>query len=205
MVSALLAACGGSSSDFTASSTISLAQLPAELGKALCQAEQACNPFFYQVAFSNADCASSLAEQLQQASFTQIQNAVTAKLANYDGLKAASCVSAVANGGCSVLDNNLPAVCREALSGTVATGGECDIDAECSGVARCQITGEHVPGQLRAAGLGGRELRQQRRLRARPNLFRRDVALRCARRAERALRRSQRRAVRCGTALYRQQ
>ncbi len=155
-VSALLAACGGSSTQFTAGGAIPLEQLPAELGKALCQAEQACSPFFYQVAFGNADCAGVLAAQLAESTFAQIQIAIDAKKANYDGLKAQSCVSAVANGGCGVLDNDLPAVCREALSGTVASGGECDIDAECSGLSRCQIDGNTCPGKcapLSSAGV----------------------------------------------------
>ncbi|MET0794355.1 MAG: hypothetical protein ABW061_22725 [Polyangiaceae bacterium] len=146
LVSALLAACGGSSSEFTAGGSIALDQLPDELARALCQAEQACSPFFYQVAFSNADCAGVLSAQLEQATFAQIRIAIDEKQVNYDGLKARSCVSAVASGGCAVLDNDLPTVCHEALSGTVASGGDCDIDAECSGLARCQISGGTCPG-----------------------------------------------------------
>lgn len=145
-VPALLAACSGSNTEFTAGGALPLAELPSELSKALCQAEQTCSPFFYQIGFSNADCKDLLTAQLEQSTFAQIQIAIDAKKTNYDGLKARSCVSAVASGGCSVLDNDLPAVCREALSGTVPTGGECDIDAECSGLARCQIDGSTCPG-----------------------------------------------------------
>jgi hypothetical protein len=146
LLSALLAGCGGSSSEFTAGGAIPIAELPAQLGQALCQAEQACNPFFYRVAFSNADCKAVLTAQLQESAFTQIQVAIDAKQVNYDGLKAHSCIAAVTSGSCGVLDHNLPAVCREALSGTVATGGDCDIDSECAGLARCQVDNGVCPG-----------------------------------------------------------
>ena len=153
---ASLAACGGNNSEFTASGSIAVADLPSELAQALCQAEKDCNPFFYGVAFSNADCQAVLTEQLEESAFTQIEVAVTAKTVNYDADKARSCISAVNAGSCSVLDNNLPAICREALSGTVATGGDCDIDAQCSGLSRCEVSGDTCPGTcapLASAGI----------------------------------------------------
>jgi hypothetical protein len=156
VVVSALAACGGSSTEFTAGGAIPLDRLPAELSKALCHAEQACSPFFYQVVFGDADCEGVLTAQLEQSTFAQIQIAIDTKKASYDGLKAQSCVSAVASGGCGVLDNDLPSVCRDALSGTLATGGECDIDAECSGLSRCQIDGNTCPGKcapLSSAGV----------------------------------------------------
>ncbi len=146
LVSALLAACGGSSSEFTAGGAIPIDQLPGELAQSLCGAEKSCSPFFYGIAFGSADCKAQLSEQLSEESFGQIEVAVTGKTVNYDGVKARNCINEIASGSCSVLDNNLPAICREALSGTVATGGDCDIDAECSGLSRCEITAGVCPG-----------------------------------------------------------
>ena len=147
LVSALLAACGGSSSEFTSGGPIALDQLPDKLSVALCKAEQDCSPFFYGIAFANRDCKTTLADQLREATFTQIQVRVDAKRIIYDGDKAQSCLAAVTTGSCSVLDNHLPEVCREALTGTIAVGGNCDIDDECSGHSHCLVTAGACPGK----------------------------------------------------------
>jgi hypothetical protein len=146
LVTAWVTACGGSSAEFTGG-TIAIAELPDQLATALCKAEKACSPFFYRVAFSSADCKTTVSEQLRESTFTQIQVAVDAKTVTYDGAKAESCIEAVAEGSCAVLDNHLPTVCREALAGTVAAGGDCDIDAQCTGLSRCEVTGGACPGK----------------------------------------------------------
>lgn len=146
VVSAWLAACGGTT-EFTAGGALAVEQLPNALAEALCQAEQTCDPFFYGVAFKNADCEGQLTAQLEDAAFSQIQVAITAKTLTYDGVKARDCVSAVPSGSCGVLDNNLPQACRAALLGTVATDGDCDIDAQCSGLSRCQVAAGMCPGK----------------------------------------------------------
>ena len=146
MVSAVLAACGGNS-EFTAGGAIPIEQLPSELAQALCSAEQSCAPFFYGVAFQNSDCKTVLSQQLQDALFSQVQVAITGNTVKYDANKARSCVSAVTVGSCGVLDNNLPQICTDALAGTVATGGECDIDAQCAGLSRCEVTAGVCPGK----------------------------------------------------------
>jgi len=143
--SLLLAACGGSSEP-TGSGSLTIEELPDALGQALCQAEQSCNPFYYSVAFTNTDCKALLSRRLEEASLTQVQAAIAAQTVHYDGALAQQCVSAVSSGSCSVLDNHLPEVCRQALTGTVAIGGACDIDSECSGSSRCEIDGSSCPG-----------------------------------------------------------
>jgi len=182
LVSLSLAACGGSSTTFTSGSSggaggapgsggsagssgsaaagagnaLSIEQLPSEFAQALCQAEQTCNPFFYGVAFQNQDCKAVLTEQVKEAVFTQIDVAIDAGTVKYDGKLAGSCIQAMSLGSCTVLDNQLPEVCRQALAGTVATGGECNIDAECSGLSRCQISAGTCPGKcapLASAGV----------------------------------------------------
>jgi hypothetical protein len=145
LVSALLAACGGSS-ELSSGGSVSIEELPDALGQALCQAEKACNPFLYSVAFSNVDCQSLLSKRLAEASLSQIQAAITSKTVRYDGAIAQRCVSAVSSGACGLLDNHLPDVCRQALAGTVALGGDCEIDSQCSGSSRCQVDGNTCPG-----------------------------------------------------------
>jgi hypothetical protein len=146
VVSTSIVGCGGSSSSPGDSGAIALADAPGQLAQAFCAAEQACSPFAYGVAFANTDCTSVLTKQLEQASFDQIQTAVAAKTVKYDGNLARQCVTAVSTGSCSNLDNNSPDVCQQALVGTVAVGGDCNIDAECAGLSRCDISGGTCPG-----------------------------------------------------------
>jgi len=143
--SLLLAACGGSTEP-AGSGSLTIEELPDALGQALCQAEQSCNPFYYSIAFANADCNVLLGKRLEEGNLSQVQAAIAAQTVHYDATLAAQCVSAVSSGSCSVLDNQLPEVCRQALAGTVAIGGACDIDSECSGSSRCVIDGSTCPG-----------------------------------------------------------
>ena len=45
---ALFTACGGSS-EFTTGGSVAIEELPTELGRALCQAQEDCAPFFYSI------------------------------------------------------------------------------------------------------------------------------------------------------------
>jgi hypothetical protein len=139
------AACSGSST--SDSNAIPIDQIPAELAKSFCAAEQTCNPFFYGVAFSNTDCVSQFTKQFQEASYNDIQNDVTAGTIKYDGNQARTCADAISAGSCAVLDNNTPDSCQKALSGTVAAGADCDIDQDCAGLSRCEVTGAACPGK----------------------------------------------------------
>ncbi|HEX3773698.1 MAG TPA: hypothetical protein VHV51_04485, partial [Polyangiaceae bacterium] len=145
MITLAFAGCGGSNT--TNSNPIPLDQIPAELAKSFCAAEQACNPFFYAVAFENTDCVTQFTKQFQEASYNDIQVAVTGGTTKYDGNLARTCADAIGAGSCSVLDNNTPDSCQQALSGTVATGGDCSIDQECQGLARCDTSAGTCPGK----------------------------------------------------------
>jgi hypothetical protein len=155
MVSTSLAACGGSFSSPSSSSPIALADAPGALAQSFCDAEKTCSPFYYNIAYANTDCTASLTKQFQQATFDQIQTAIDAKTVKYDGELARQCATALSAGSCSNLDNNSPDVCQKALAGTIPTGGDCNIDAECSGLSRCDITGAICPGKCAARASAG--------------------------------------------------
>ena len=153
ITSTALGACSGSNS--SDSNPIPLAQIPAALAKSYCSAEKACNPFFYGVAFANTDCVAQLTQQFQEASYNDIQAAVTAGTVKYDGNLAQTCADAVSAGACSALDNNTPASCQNALAGTQATGADCSIDQECQGLARCDVSAGTCPGKCAARASAG--------------------------------------------------
>ncbi|HWZ88353.1 MAG TPA: hypothetical protein VNW92_05865 [Polyangiaceae bacterium] len=140
-----LAACSGSSS--SDSNPIPIEQVPSELAKSICAAVRACDPFTYNFAFLNTDCISTFSARLQQASYTDIQNAVTAGTVKYDGNQARTCATTISAGACSVLDNQLPDVCQQAFTGSAETGADCSIDQECKGLSRCDVSGGTCPGK----------------------------------------------------------
>ncbi len=154
MVTASFTACGGSTSDLS-SGVVALDQVPAELAKAFCKAEKNCSPFYYSVGFANTDCVAALTEQFKQATFDQLQTAIDAKTLKYDGALARQCVNALSSGSCENLDNNLPDACQKTFAGTVATGGDCNLDEECSGLSRCDISGGACPGVCAARSSAG--------------------------------------------------
>jgi len=154
MLTASFTACGGSSSDLSASS-IPLDQVPAELARAFCQAERNCSPFYYSVGFANTDCVSTLTEQFKQATFDQLQAAIDSKTLKYDGTLARQCVNALSAGSCENLDNNLPDACQKTFAGTVKNGENCNLDQECAGLSRCDITGATCPGACAARSSAG--------------------------------------------------
>jgi hypothetical protein len=153
VVSATFAACGGSSAN--SDDAIALADAPAQLAKAYCQAEQACSPFYFSIGFANTDCVASLTKQFAQATFDQIQTAIDAKTVSYDGNLARQCANAIASGSCANLNNDTPDSCQKAFTGSVATGGDCSIDQECAGLARCVFTGDTCPGKCAARASAG--------------------------------------------------
>lgn len=153
--SSLIAACGGSDGAFTAGTPIAIEALPEKLAAAFCDAQQDCSPFYFEVFFGNRDCTAIITEQFREASFNQLQTAVDGGTVKYDAKLAEQCLAAVSEGSCAVLDNNLPDVCRQAIAGTVATGGSCDIDGECSGLSRCEITGGACPGKCQPRANAG--------------------------------------------------
>lgn len=150
-----LAACGGSTGGFTSGQPLPIEDLPAKLAESYCAAQKQCAPFFFQIFFADRDCTATATEQFREASFNQLQSAVDAGKVEYDGKLAQQCLTEISEGSCSVLDNNMPDTCRRALTGTVETGGDCDIDGECSGLSRCEITGGACPGKCQPRANAG--------------------------------------------------
>jgi hypothetical protein len=147
MTSTAMAACSGSNSSDSSSNAIPLEQIPATLAKSYCAAELGCNPFFYGVAFANTDCALQLTKQFQEASYNDIQAAVIAGTVTYDGNLARTCADTVSAGACTALDNDTPDSCQNALAGTLDTGADCNIDQECKGLSRCDVSAGTCPGK----------------------------------------------------------
>ena len=73
-----------------------------------------------------------------------VESEITAGKIQYDGSAAASCIAGITFGACSDFWTNgpdLPTACDTALVGTVADGGSCVVDFDCSSLdSYCDAT-----------------------------------------------------------------
>jgi hypothetical protein len=120
-VMALSVGCGGSSS----SGPIPLADLPAQVTAAFCQAN-ACGQYP-----DHATCVQSMSGS----NLPRLQAAVAAGKTKYDGAAAAECLNALGASfaSCKLSDTfaDTPFACAATFTGTVSAGGDCLGDEEC--------------------------------------------------------------------------
>ena len=96
------------------------------------------------------DCVDLTTQRLENGTFALMQQKITAGTIKYDGNKAQACFDALGSLTCDgLLQRDQPA-CLAALDGTVALGGDCDINEECAGSALCQSTTGTCPGKCMA-------------------------------------------------------
>jgi hypothetical protein len=153
-----LAACGGSS-DFTSGGShddsISIEKVPAEFAAAECQLFARCATVYYDILFSLEDCETLLEEQVRQGGFAELEQAVKDGRIDYDSKAAGGCIDAIGDVECPDIHARPLEACEGAFIGSVASGGECDIDEECEAGFICD-TNAMCPGTCapyRAAGL----------------------------------------------------
>ena len=129
----MMAACGGDDGD---GGPVSADDLADAVVSSSCDRLVRCGAFA-----SLAACEAQLAPN-----FAQILQGIAAGRISYDGSKVATCLAAFENASCdaTVEDSRVtPAICDEAIHGTVAAGGTCYIDLDCASdncdVANCNM------------------------------------------------------------------
>ena len=135
--------------------TGTIADVPAALAAALCDAREACvGPARLAALYDGNTCADVVAAELEDGSMSQIEVSVTASVLIYDDSVLDDCLSDVRAQGCAVSESRLPAKCREALLGIVATGDDCNTDFDCEGDAFCDFGSPQpsCPGACAARG-----------------------------------------------------
>ena len=138
----LFAACGGSSGfDSTegAPGSVPLSDLPAELASAQCDIARRCLAPVFHIFFGQEDCETRVEEQVRQGGFGALEAAVEAGRVTYDAEAAADCLEIVATRDCAEANQRTIDACEAALGGTVAPGGDCEIDEECAGSRICEV------------------------------------------------------------------
>jgi hypothetical protein len=151
----VLSACGGDS-EFNSDredESISLDDLPAEFAGAYCDLIARCAPIYSDILFSLEDCDVLLEERARQGGWNELEQAVDDGRVTYDGKSAEHCMDAIATVECTDVNVRPVEACEDMLKGSVAAGGECDIDEECAeGICDTNMMcpGECAP--LRPAG-----------------------------------------------------
>jgi hypothetical protein len=121
---------------------VALADVGGEVAKIICNVMIEC----YGFSSDRASCESEWTAQFEDQTQKLWENAVDKGTFQYDGKKMRECLDALAAGGCTAFAGDAPpAVCDEALQGTVASGGACNVDEECAGDAHCD-TRSACPG-----------------------------------------------------------
>jgi hypothetical protein len=155
LVFGLAVACGGNDAsngndagaggDGNGESGVSLEELPAAYSAAACQAFTSCAGDLLGIFRPGEDCLKTTRVTIEEG-LASLGEAVDAGRVVYHPSLVQACLDEVADGGCDSLSRREPASCRAALEGTVATDGDCTLDAECAGERYCKLGGE-CPGK----------------------------------------------------------
>jgi hypothetical protein len=133
--------------------SVALADVPAELAGAACQALQGCYGDLYELVLPGEDCEARVREQLSEA-VTALEDAIDAGTARYRGERMRDCLSQLRRADCNLDAAFASQACLAALDGTVELGGDCQSSLECEGDAFCRNTGV-CPGQCVATKAAG--------------------------------------------------
>ena len=159
-IGAAFAGCGGN--DDTSggggggsATPIPLDNLPAALSAAMCGIITDCLGDLYSLYMPGQDCTTVNQAQFEDGDFANIKQGISDGTVVYDGTKAQACLDAISAAGCSLLTSRMPAVCKEAVAGTVTNGGDCTFNAECKEVnAYCKIDAT-CPGKCSPLEMSG--------------------------------------------------
>jgi len=150
-----VATSGCSESSTPPPASVPLAELPTGYAAAICEAADTCFGQLLPIFLAGGDCETPYRGAIANGALPLFEAAIARGTLIYDGARASACFDAIGAGGCDTLSGTMPAVCEEALEGTVALGGVCDVDAECAGDTAC-VQNTTCPGTCTMRGGPGR-------------------------------------------------
>lgn len=146
VTAAAFVGCGGSGSSSNSPPSVPMSDVPAKLATELCKVANKCYGPLFGV-MSVDDCQTLYQNQYAQGDFAATQSEINAKRVSYDGTKVDACLQAIDALGCSSLSSRTPDSCRSVFPGTVATGGNCTITADCKSASDVCLFGSSCPGK----------------------------------------------------------
>ena len=149
---ALVSIDGCSESKTPPVTSVPLADLPSAYAAAVCEAASTCLGPLMPIFVAGGDCETRYRELVANAALPLFEETTARGTLVYDPARVPACMDAIAAGGCDALAGGLlPTACEDALRGTIALGGACDIDAECVDDAAC-VQNTACPGTCTARG-----------------------------------------------------
>lgn len=119
--------------------SIGLNDLPGIYARSLCKAVDRCAPQYMSVFFGPNDCASLLANRIEQASLPLLKKAVDAGTVEFEPMKLDKCAKKLEALGCMALENEYVQECEDAVKGKMPMGSQCSIDEECELDGYCKF------------------------------------------------------------------
>jgi hypothetical protein len=145
LLAGIVSGCGSSSSD--GNGGIPFADLPVKYAESVCTAYQSCFGPLFSLFLNGSDCAELTAKRFENGTFALIEKKLDQGSVRYDANKAQACLDALSALSCAELTKRDQPECLAALDGTVALGGECDLNEECNGSAICRSSSGTCPGK----------------------------------------------------------
>ena len=138
----LAGACGGDAgSTASGGAPVPLAEVPARYASAICDLYARClGPTFVRLFFGSEDCVTLTEQRLESTDFPKIAHAVDSGVVTYDGTLVGPCIESLAQRGCDFERRSNP-TCDGVFKGSVAAGGECELDENCEGDQICNFEG----------------------------------------------------------------
>ena len=132
--------CGGSSDGGGASSsTVAIDDVPKLYAQALCSAQKKCFGDVLDLFLAGESCTANFETAIGD-ELPKIKQGIDDGTVSYDGTKMQACFDAIAARGCNL--EGEPPECTAAIDGTVAIGGDCQMNVECAGAdTYCKSSG----------------------------------------------------------------
>ncbi len=135
---------GGDAGSSGSAEGIPIEELPAEYGKAVCQAFTSCVGDLWSFFRPGEDCVKEFTITAEEELAT-LPDAIAAGRVKYHADKVQRCLDDLASRTCEAFSQRESASCQAAVEGTVAEGEACKLDAECRGDQYCKH-GAACPG-----------------------------------------------------------
>ena len=134
----LLSACGESQADL-------VADLPARMAQARCDALHACVAGEVELFLNNQDCVVTQQRMYEDSELGDLKRSIEAGTLVVEAAAIDTCINSMRSWGCLAYSTGLPFECEQALQGTVPLGGPCNHDLECAMDGWCDF-GASCPG-----------------------------------------------------------
>lgn len=133
---------------------VELKDVPGLLAETICKVTLDCLGPASTIAATRSDCVDTFTRQFEDGEFALIQQAIDDGTVDYDGTVVTECTRGIERAGCDILTTRLKTICPDLVSGEIAGGDECSLDAQCEDGHFCKMSAA-CPGTCTPLGSSG--------------------------------------------------